>query len=163
VSPSSWFAERWEITKNPFSGELPFLFQRWVTRSQFQFKASEIHIIFDHPNRHGISPKDIERSRRDKKCKIIFHGTCINKESICVWTVNYQPVCCWLRSMKPNSSVPFFMICREMGNYKNSFFRPWSAPARNCRCRKMYAKCVYNEWVRLCVIFPRLWKENLFW
>jgi hypothetical protein len=24
--------------------------------------------------------------------------------------------------MKPNSSVPFFMICREMGNYKNSFF-----------------------------------------
>ena len=26
----------------------------------------------------------------------------------------------------------------------------------------MYAKCVYNEWVRLCVIFPRLWKEKLF-
>ena len=63
-------------THKTFDDYAGFLFQRWVTRSQFQFKASEIHIIFDHPNRHGISPKDIERSRRDQNCKIIIPGTC---------------------------------------------------------------------------------------
>ena len=68
-------------THKTFDDYAEFLFQRWVTRSQFQFKASEIHIIFDHPNRHGISPKDIERSRRDKNCKIIFHGTCISDKT----------------------------------------------------------------------------------
>jgi hypothetical protein len=25
-------------------------------------------VIFDHPNRHGISAKDIERARRDRNC-----------------------------------------------------------------------------------------------
>jgi hypothetical protein len=70
-------------TYKTFEDYAEFLFQRWVTRSQFQFKASEIHIIFDHPNRHGISPKDIERSRRDKNCKknypwyMYMYCTCI--------------------------------------------------------------------------------------
>lgn len=38
---------------------------RWIVRPFQQFKLNEIHLIFHHPNRHGISPKDIERSRRD--------------------------------------------------------------------------------------------------
>jgi hypothetical protein len=68
-------------THKTFDDYAEFLFQRWVTRFQFQFKASEIHIIFDHPNRHGISPKDIERFRRNKNCKILFHGTCISDKT----------------------------------------------------------------------------------
>ncbi|VDI81449.1 Hypothetical predicted protein [Mytilus galloprovincialis] len=31
----------------------------------FLFKATEVHLVFDHPNRQGTSPKDIERSRGD--------------------------------------------------------------------------------------------------
>ncbi|VDH99606.1 Hypothetical predicted protein [Mytilus galloprovincialis] len=27
--------------------------------------ATEVHLVFDHPNRQGASPKDIQRSRRD--------------------------------------------------------------------------------------------------
>ena len=54
----------------------PTIQKQHQARSQFQFKASEIPIIFDHPNRHGISPKDIERSRRDHNCKKIIPGTC---------------------------------------------------------------------------------------
>ncbi|CAC5409411.1 KRAB [Mytilus coruscus] len=42
-----------------------FIFDRWIVRSYKQFSASEIHVVFDHPNRHGCSPKDVERSRRD--------------------------------------------------------------------------------------------------
>ncbi|CAG2225472.1 unnamed protein product [Mytilus edulis] len=42
-----------------------FLFDKWVVRPHFQFKATEVHLVFDHPNRQGTSPKDIERSRRD--------------------------------------------------------------------------------------------------
>ncbi|CAC5358481.1 unnamed protein product [Mytilus coruscus] len=41
-----------------------FLFNRWIVKSHIQFKAQEIHVVFDHPNRNGTSPKDIERSRR---------------------------------------------------------------------------------------------------
>ncbi|CAC5405854.1 unnamed protein product [Mytilus coruscus] len=41
-----------------------FLFTRWIVKSHIQFKAQEIHVVFDHPNRNGESPKDIERSRR---------------------------------------------------------------------------------------------------
>ncbi|CAC5398301.1 unnamed protein product [Mytilus coruscus] len=42
-----------------------FLFDKWVVRPHFQFKATDVHLVFDHPNRQGTSPKDIERSRRD--------------------------------------------------------------------------------------------------
>ncbi|CAC5421238.1 unnamed protein product [Mytilus coruscus] len=41
-----------------------FLFTRWIVKSHIQFKAQEIHVVFDHPNRNGESPKNIERSRR---------------------------------------------------------------------------------------------------
>ncbi|KAJ8036249.1 hypothetical protein HOLleu_20166 [Holothuria leucospilota] len=41
-----------------------FLYRRWVQKAIYQFKAKEIHIVFDHPQRHGPSPKDIERDRR---------------------------------------------------------------------------------------------------
>ncbi|CAC5408316.1 unnamed protein product [Mytilus coruscus] len=41
-----------------------FLLNRWVVKSHIQFKAQEIHVVFDHPNRNGTSPKDIKRSRR---------------------------------------------------------------------------------------------------
>ncbi|KAJ8047747.1 hypothetical protein HOLleu_06823 [Holothuria leucospilota] len=41
-----------------------FLYRRWVQHPTQHFKAHEIHVIFDHPQRHGASPKDIERSRR---------------------------------------------------------------------------------------------------
>ncbi|CAC5386181.1 unnamed protein product [Mytilus coruscus] len=41
-----------------------FLFTRWIVKSHIQFKAQEIHVVFDHPNRNGESSKDIERSRR---------------------------------------------------------------------------------------------------
>ena len=30
------------------------------------YKASEIYLVFDHPNRQRLSPKDIERTRRYK-------------------------------------------------------------------------------------------------
>ena len=48
-----------------FKDYAEFLFNRWIVRSHAQYRASEVHVVFDHPNRHGISPKDIERSRRD--------------------------------------------------------------------------------------------------
>ncbi|CAG2204979.1 unnamed protein product [Mytilus edulis] len=47
-----------------FSDYAEFLFNRWIVKSHIQFKAQEIHVVFDHPNRNGTSPKDIERSRR---------------------------------------------------------------------------------------------------
>ena len=42
-----------------------FLYRRWVVKAVREFGASEVHVIFDHPGRHGISPKDIERQRRN--------------------------------------------------------------------------------------------------
>ncbi|CAC5402436.1 unnamed protein product [Mytilus coruscus] len=48
-----------------FGDYTKFIFDRWIVRSYKQFSASEIHVVFDHPNRHDCSPKDVERSRRD--------------------------------------------------------------------------------------------------
>jgi hypothetical protein len=48
-----------------FADYAEFLFQRWITRG-FQEGATEVHLVFDHPHRHGVSPKDLERQRRDK-------------------------------------------------------------------------------------------------
>lgn len=42
-----------------------FLYRRWVEGSMKKFHANEVHILFDDPLRHGVSPKDIERARRD--------------------------------------------------------------------------------------------------
>ncbi|CAC5399271.1 unnamed protein product [Mytilus coruscus] len=47
-----------------FSDYAEFLSNRWIVKSHIQFKAQEIHVVFDHPNRNGTSPTDIERSRR---------------------------------------------------------------------------------------------------
>ena len=41
-------------------------------RPHLQLKASEVHVIFDHLNNGAVSPKDIERIRRD-----------ISQEEIC--------------------------------------------------------------------------------
>ncbi|XP_072051451.1 uncharacterized protein [Amphiura filiformis] len=43
------------------------LFRRWVLLPFSLFQASQIHIVFDHPHRHGVSPKDVERSQRDMR------------------------------------------------------------------------------------------------
>jgi hypothetical protein len=48
-----------------FSEYAKFLFDRWVVRPHKLDGATEVHMIFDDPNRHGMSPKDIERCRRD--------------------------------------------------------------------------------------------------
>ena len=53
-----------------FAEYAQFLFDIWVVRPRNQFNTSEVHLIFDDPNRHGISPKDIERSRRDSAPQI---------------------------------------------------------------------------------------------
>ena len=41
-----------------------FLLNRWV-KSYFMKGIKGVQIIFDHANRHGMSPKDLERNRRD--------------------------------------------------------------------------------------------------
>ncbi|CAG2223988.1 unnamed protein product [Mytilus edulis] len=42
-----------------------FLFDRWVLNFYARYNASEIHVLFDDPERNGPSPKDVERARRD--------------------------------------------------------------------------------------------------
>ena len=54
------------VNHRSFADYALFLFDLWVMRPYRTLKASEIHLIFDHPNRHGTSPKEIERLRRDK-------------------------------------------------------------------------------------------------
>jgi hypothetical protein len=51
-----------------FADYAEFLFSRWVVKSHKTYNATQVHVIFDHPNRHGISAKDIERARRDRNC-----------------------------------------------------------------------------------------------
>lgn len=47
----------------------PSFFELWASavRQHHQLNVSEVHIKFDHPNRNGVSPKDLERSRRDSE------------------------------------------------------------------------------------------------
>ena len=59
-----------------FADYASFLFSRWIVRPHQQFKAGEIHVIFDHPNRNGTSPKDIERIRRDGTVSQEVVSTC---------------------------------------------------------------------------------------
>ncbi|CAC5392687.1 unnamed protein product [Mytilus coruscus] len=42
-----------------------FLFNRWIIKYYNQYTANEVHLLFDDPNRNGVSPKDIERTRRN--------------------------------------------------------------------------------------------------
>lgn len=43
-----------------FSDYASFLFDKWIVRPHHQFNATEVHLIFDHPNRKGTSPNDLE-------------------------------------------------------------------------------------------------------
>ncbi|CAG2187243.1 unnamed protein product [Mytilus edulis] len=42
-----------------------FLFDRWVLNFYARYNASEIHVLFDDPERNCPSPKDVERASRD--------------------------------------------------------------------------------------------------
>ncbi|XP_071951903.1 uncharacterized protein [Antedon mediterranea] len=50
-----------------FRDYMSFLFRQWVLRPFREYHASEVHVVFDHPSKHGLSPKDVERTRRDSK------------------------------------------------------------------------------------------------
>ncbi|CAC5415615.1 unnamed protein product [Mytilus coruscus] len=39
-----------------------FLFNRWIIKYYNQYTANEVHLLFDDPNRNGVSPKDIEKN-----------------------------------------------------------------------------------------------------
>lgn len=69
-------------THKTFGHYAEFLFQRWIVRSRQQFTADEIHLIFDHPNRNGVSPKDIERNRRDTVVQEPVVHTCISSNTV---------------------------------------------------------------------------------
>jgi hypothetical protein len=43
-----------------------FLYERWISTNHQTYGAVEVHVVFDHPQRHGVSPKDVERQRRDQ-------------------------------------------------------------------------------------------------
>ena len=49
-----------------FAAYVEFFFQKWIIRPHNLYKVSEVHLVFDHPNRQRLSTKDIERTRRDK-------------------------------------------------------------------------------------------------
>ena len=56
-----------------------FLVRRWVIPHLCKRSVRDIHIVFDHPERQGISPKQIERFRRDE-CSLsesLISGTCM--------------------------------------------------------------------------------------
>ena len=61
------------ISKPPISPQKTFrdyierLFRRWVIVPFVKHRADEVHMVFDHPNRHGTSPKDVERAMRDSR------------------------------------------------------------------------------------------------
>ncbi|CAC5406690.1 unnamed protein product [Mytilus coruscus] len=42
-----------------FSDYAEFLFNRWIVKSHIQFKAQEIHVVFDHPNRNAGGFDDV--------------------------------------------------------------------------------------------------------
>ncbi|XP_071949801.1 uncharacterized protein [Antedon mediterranea] len=60
-----------------FKDYMNFLFRQWVLRPFYDYRAKEVHVVFDHPCRHGPSPKEVERVRRDKNVnnnEINFHS-----------------------------------------------------------------------------------------
>ena len=44
-----------------------FLVRRWIIQYQSKKSAKEVHAVIDHPERQGMSPKHIERFRRDEQ------------------------------------------------------------------------------------------------
>ncbi|CAC5360341.1 unnamed protein product [Mytilus coruscus] len=42
-----------------FSDYAEFMFNRWIVKSHIQFKAQEIHVVFDHPNRNEKNIKTV--------------------------------------------------------------------------------------------------------
>ena len=65
-----------------FSDYICFLFDKWVSRPQKQFQATEIHLVFDDPNRHGLSPKDLERSRRDQRAQVYEYDVILEETDL---------------------------------------------------------------------------------
>ncbi|CAC5360249.1 unnamed protein product [Mytilus coruscus] len=45
-----------------------FLFNRWIIKYYNQYTANEVHLLFDDPNRNGVSPKDIEKNAEEYSC-----------------------------------------------------------------------------------------------
>ncbi|CAC5421245.1 unnamed protein product [Mytilus coruscus] len=84
-----------------------FLFTRWIVKSHIQFKAQVIHVVFDHPNRNGESPKDIERSRRTHE---------FNQENITYNTLSSD-------LLLPNNWRNFLNVRdhKETGGYKDLY------------------------------------------
>ncbi|XP_078680864.1 uncharacterized protein LOC144915910 [Branchiostoma floridae x Branchiostoma belcheri] len=56
-----------------------FLFQKWVLPF-LQSGCVEVHIVFDDPNRNGLSPKEVERNRRDSvfECNNLAAFDCVS-------------------------------------------------------------------------------------
>ena len=44
-----------------------FLVRRWIIPYLSKKSVKEVHVVFDHPERQGVSPKQIERLRRDEQ------------------------------------------------------------------------------------------------
>ncbi|PIK43063.1 hypothetical protein BSL78_20092 [Apostichopus japonicus] len=93
------------VYTNLFPFHVPFVVQmdypskpyrRWVVKAMREFNACEIHIVFDHPGRHGCSPKDIERVRRDGTVEEALY-TEILPETLC--PSNWRKFLC-VRSQK---------------------------------------------------------------
>ena len=64
-----------------FSDYASFLIDKWIVRPHHQFIPTEVHLLFDHPNRKGMSPKDLEMSRRDVNAQV-FEYDHISPDSI---------------------------------------------------------------------------------
>ena len=58
-----------------------FLFNRWIIKYYNQYTANEVHLLFDDPNRNGVSPKDIERTRRNTVVQEPVVRTCISSDT----------------------------------------------------------------------------------
>ena len=44
-----------------------FLVRCWIIPYLSKKSVKEVHVVFDHPERQGVSPKQIERLRRDEQ------------------------------------------------------------------------------------------------
>ncbi|CAC5405132.1 unnamed protein product [Mytilus coruscus] len=48
-----------------FGDYCDFLFNGWIIKYYNQYTANEVHLLFNDPNRNGVSPKNIQRTRRN--------------------------------------------------------------------------------------------------
>ncbi|CAC5392585.1 unnamed protein product [Mytilus coruscus] len=59
-----------------------FLFNRWIIKKYYnQYTANEVHLLFDDPNRNGVSRKDIEITRRNTVIQEPTVRTCISSDT----------------------------------------------------------------------------------